>query len=453
MEKKMYHHYSLKKLLLEDGMPSMEELEAMQQRDAEELGPKRGQRNKRAKEERARLEKMHKASRMGREEARDESIQKLEKKIKRAGGNEALDFKRAFKQLGILGLSAKTLKNHHKEFQREGYNYKGAMDVDTLIKQIEAFENFVYVLNQTEAHCKVLEAKGLPHLFGGIFLVLVSIFKIPATLLAVIAYIGYIAASIAPGRDEADALGLGTDESPSTNIFHLWGFDPQVVDQLPEMAAASFLGTSGISRPKVPWWKSFLFGTETKYDGVEQDDQGETKMTFLTRLKYIGNEAKKKGEPKTYTIGELQHEVLLHFRGTKVANRFKDQDPQFGYIDWVGINKYLNGSVLRSIRLGFDKWYGTWDNDIVKMGRKVLGWFGIGDPDELYLSEEDLELDANIEELEKLKIKKAVGEDPNKESEWKAKSQKADEDYLERTTGSRKRGRSGGKLFRDFETN
>ena len=451
MNKKMYHHYSLKELLLEDGMPKMAELQAMQLRDAEKFGPKIDQRKKREKEERARIEKAHKASRYYRESERDKEIVKLEKKIKKAGGNEFLDFKSRFRRLGTLGLSAKTLKNHHKEFHREGYSYNGAFTVDALIQQIESFANFVYVLNQTEAHCKVLEAKGLPVLFGSLLLLITKLVSLPATLLTVIAYIGFVASGIGPLRDELDALDLGTDKTPSTNIFYLWGFDPQVVGLLPEIAAASFLGTSGISRPKVPWWKSFLFGTETKYDGVEQDEQAETKMTFLTRLKYQGKKAAEVGETKEYTIGQLQYEVLLHFRGKSVADRYKDQEPQFGYIDWIGISKYLNGSITRSIRLGFDKWYGTWDNNIVKLGRKILSWFGGGEYDELYMSDKDTDLSGDIEKLEKLKSKRLAKEDPQKEAEWKRKSQEIDEEYLERTTGSRKRERRGGKLFRDFE--
>ena len=147
----MYHHFPLAKLLLEDGMPSLADLEAMQQRDAEKYGDKRKEANQRAKAEREKLEKMHKASRMGREETRDEKIETLEKKIKIAGGDDALDFKRAFKQLGVLGLNAKTLRKHYVELSEEGYGRSKAMNVDELVEQIEAFNRFMAVLSQTEA--------------------------------------------------------------------------------------------------------------------------------------------------------------------------------------------------------------------------------------------------------------------------------------------------------------
>ena len=425
MKNKMYHQYSLAKLLLEDGMPSMEELEAMQTRDRKKYGILT-----KKEEEDQETKRVF--------DLRDDEIKKLEKKILDSGGDKSLDFKRAFKTLGALGMNSKTLRNHYEELSKNSdFVQNGAMDVGQIVLQIDAFNKFVETLQATEGHVKVLEATKLPALCGAIAAAVSSMISLPVTLLVVLGWIGFFAGRLGVARDQADALGIGTDGGSGTSIFALWGFDEDVYRKFPEYASSSFFGRGDykVNTAENVSKKSLSQKLKDAWEGeeipatYERDEMGETKVAFKTRLMYISMEASEAGIDKKWTLAELQYEACLHFNGTKEAERWKDHKPQFGYIDWRSVNKELQGNVLERIRMGFDKWYGGLDDTLGRWGRNIIGYFGFGQGKKLDMTAADKQLAADQEKLEMLKLQKRAGEDPRKREEYLNKIAKKEKQF------------------------
>ena len=328
------------------------------------------------------------------------------------------------KQLKIAeksGVDIKVMKawRHIREFgiSKEVFvkNYKiGSERLMPLqiSEQLLACEKVSIRCKKAEMFAKAANFALVP-LLGKIFAGMYALFLAKKTLGEIfIAVCSFLPTVLGEGKDAEEGLdGSWADQSSKIPPAILFGFDAEVVDQMTAKEQQQLFDdqVEGYSRHKKQRGKrvsnihnqlTYQQRKETETDvdkdglldiGLEEIDPLDAHYVWDSLLKY----------PEGLTMAEFQHWLMLTFKGPEVADQWKSHEPDYGWIDWVGILEDLQ-SFGEFYRTGWDKWLGGWDQPLEILNSWYRGKFlgaeeisGMGIP-----TESDLDAFRALEELE-----------------------------------------------------